>query len=93
MLAEARPEDAFRRAEDLRTEVRQLTAEHHKQALGSISISIGVAALPEQGTTPEELISAADRALYEAKKAGRDRTVCAERSSTASASLEQPGLA
>jgi diguanylate cyclase (GGDEF)-like protein len=92
LLAEARIEDAFRRAEDLRQEVRQLTAEHHKQPLGSISISVGVAALPEHGITPEDLISAADRALYEAKRAGRDRTVCAQLSHAA-ARVEEAGLA
>jgi len=92
MLAEAKIDDAFRRAEDLREEVHQLVAEHHKQPLGSISISIGIAALPEHGITPEDLISAADRALYDAKKAGRDCTVYAQ-PPQALARVEQAGLA
>ncbi|WP_034271770.1 GGDEF domain-containing protein [Haloechinothrix halophila] len=37
--------------------------------------SIGVAAQPDHGTTFEDLRQAADAALYEAKNAGRDRTV------------------
>ncbi|MPY82436.1 MAG: diguanylate cyclase [Actinophytocola sp.] len=37
--------------------------------------SIGVAVLPDHGTTFDDLRHAADAALYEAKNAGRDRTV------------------
>ena len=37
------------------------------------TISIGVAALPEDATTPERLTRVADEALYRAKAAGRDR--------------------
>lgn len=37
------------------------------------TISIGVAALPEDATTPEHLTRVADEALYRAKAAGRDR--------------------
>jgi len=40
------------------------------------TISIGVACYPEDGATIEELINAADRALYRAKHAGKNR-VCA----------------
>jgi diguanylate cyclase (GGDEF)-like protein len=44
-----------------------------------ITVSIGVAALgdPAGGRfTPQELVSAADHALYDAKKSGRNRVVC-----------------
>ncbi|MEW6270671.1 MAG: GGDEF domain-containing protein [Thermodesulfobacteriota bacterium] len=37
------------------------------------TISIGVAAMPEDATTPERLTRVADEALYRAKAAGRDR--------------------
>jgi diguanylate cyclase (GGDEF)-like protein len=43
--------------------------------LGGISISLGLAMFPEHGTDPEMLIKAADSALYQAKRAGRDRVV------------------
>src|SRR4030095_11742587 len=40
---------------------------------GRPPISIGVACFPQHATTPEELLRAADEALYEAKLQGRDR--------------------
>ena len=40
-----------------------------------LTVSVGVAVLPEDGTTPSSLIRAADDALYRAKAAGRDRWV------------------
>lgn|GEM_PF-5411243 len=42
-----------------------------------ITVSAGVAAFPEHGATPQELLAAADGALYAAKRAGRNRTVVA----------------
>ena len=42
-----------------------------------LTVSIGVACFPQHATTPEELLRAADEALYEAKLQGRDRVVSA----------------
>jgi diguanylate cyclase (GGDEF)-like protein len=39
---------------------------------GRLTVSIGVASLPDDGRTAKELITASDRALYSAKKAGRN---------------------
>jgi GGDEF domain-containing protein len=36
----------------------------------ALSVSAGIAAFPEDGDTPEKLISAADRALYRMKNRG-----------------------
>jgi diguanylate cyclase (GGDEF)-like protein/PAS domain S-box-containing protein len=38
-----------------------------------VTASIGIAVHPEHGRSPQELLDAADEALYEAKKAGRNR--------------------
>jgi len=40
-----------------------------------VTLSIGCASYPEQGTDAATLIAGADRALYQAKRAGRDRLV------------------
>jgi two-component system cell cycle response regulator len=42
-----------------------------------VTVSIGVAAGPENGSNPEELISAADTLLYKAKRDGKNRIATA----------------
>lgn len=42
---------------------------------GELTISCGVAAFPNHGTTAAAVIKSADEALYNAKNSGRDR-VC-----------------
>jgi diguanylate cyclase (GGDEF)-like protein/PAS domain S-box-containing protein len=67
--------DAQRKAEELRANVEQhLVGEHMGQPVGGITISIGVA-MHEPGMDRETLLREADRALYRAKKEGRNRVV------------------
>jgi diguanylate cyclase (GGDEF)-like protein len=40
-----------------------------------ITLSLGVASLPDNGDTPDAVIAAADEALYQAKREGRNRVV------------------
>jgi diguanylate cyclase (GGDEF)-like protein len=68
---------ACKLAELLRQELKQLTAQHAGQVLGQISVSIGISAFPGHGATAEELLHAADQALYRAKAQGRNRVVVA----------------
>jgi diguanylate cyclase (GGDEF)-like protein len=51
-----------------------------------LTVSLGVAAFPEDGALPRTLVDAADAALYTAKSEGRDRvTVAGVRSATETA--------
>lgn len=75
LLPESPLEVAIERAEILRAKVGELTLTHQGRALGRISLSLGVADLPDHAETGDALITAADTALYQAKAAGRDRVV------------------
>ena len=44
----------------------------------AITVSIGVAEPEASGADPEDVIRAADQALYKAKRAGRNRVFVAE---------------
>ena len=56
-------------------EVRRMNILHVTGAQRRLTVSIGIAcALPGCCKPPESLVSAADSALYEAKRAGRDRS-------------------
>jgi diguanylate cyclase (GGDEF)-like protein/PAS domain S-box-containing protein len=77
ILPTADPETSRARAERLRTKMRELTIMYQGKSLGMVTISVGVAAFPAHGTSPKELMVAADAALYEAKRGGRDQVVVA----------------
>lgn len=72
MLSATSLERAGESAERIR---KQVGAESFEG--GSVTISIGVAEFPSHGDTAKAVIGRADAALYEAKRAGRDRVVCA----------------
>ena len=69
----------MKRSQLLREELQQLSVSHSGQVLGRITLSIGIAAYPGKAST-EQLIRAADGALYRAKADGRDRICVATNS-------------
>jgi diguanylate cyclase (GGDEF)-like protein/PAS domain S-box-containing protein len=77
MLTDTDIESAIGRAERLRHVIRETNLTHRGQSLPAPSASFGVAGYPQDGKNVEELMKSADRALYEAKQAGRDRVVAA----------------
>jgi diguanylate cyclase (GGDEF)-like protein/PAS domain S-box-containing protein len=68
---------ARQRAELLREEIKQLNVRHGGQLLGAVTLSIGIAVFPDNGDSAENLLKAADNALYRAKENGRDRIISA----------------
>lgn len=78
VLPGASLDDAIRRAEDLRNHVADLCVPFPEKPLRA-TLSLGVAAFPEHGTTTDELLQAADAALYTAKADGRNCLRTAER--------------
>ncbi len=77
ILPTADLESSRARAERLRLKMRELTIMYQGKSLGIVTISVGVAVFPEHGTSPRELMAAADAALYQAKRGGRDKVVVA----------------
>jgi diguanylate cyclase (GGDEF)-like protein len=66
-------DDAVKRMEGLLEKLRGTTVRLGDVERAGITFSAGVAGFPEQGTTPQALIEAADKWLYEAKRMGRAR--------------------
>ena len=75
VLPGASLQNAVDRAEALRKSVKEMMVYHLGKPLGKCTISLGVAAYPQSGTTIEQLIKTSDSALYQAKENGRDRVV------------------
>lgn len=68
-------ETAIKRAEIILERIRHLEIHYKGNLFRKITISIGLAFFPVNGTSGEEVLQAADAALLEAKKAGRDRLI------------------
>jgi len=77
ILPEITVEMAFVRAEAIREQISRLRVQLKGQPLGHISLSIGLAMYPQPATNMTELLRMADHALYDAKRAGRNRTIIA----------------
>ncbi|HTB60044.1 MAG TPA: diguanylate cyclase [Polyangia bacterium] len=64
---------AERKADQLRDQVSQLDMKQLGHALGQVTISVGVSALPNHGEGAAELLRIADSAMYRSKREGRNR--------------------
>jgi diguanylate cyclase (GGDEF)-like protein/PAS domain S-box-containing protein len=77
ILPESVAANAAIRADTLRNELKQLKLHYKNTRLGTVSVSIGIAAFPEHCATPDELLKVADQCLYRSKAEGRDRVTVA----------------
>ncbi|MDP2396997.1 MAG: diguanylate cyclase [Burkholderiales bacterium] len=77
VLPEAGEDIALLRAEELRREISALRLTFGGEALGTITVSVGVVCSRHGSSSAEDLVRAADHAMYEAKQGGRDRVVLA----------------
>jgi diguanylate cyclase (GGDEF)-like protein len=71
LIPDADKEAAFRLAERLREELARINLGN----LPPITASLGIATYPADGTDMDDLIKKADAAMYDAKKAGRNKSV------------------
>ena len=69
------PDTVDRRSFMLAERLRQALRDEFADDPVKVTVSFGIASFPEHGTTRQELLGAADDALYAAKELGRDRTV------------------
>jgi diguanylate cyclase (GGDEF)-like protein len=70
VFVDVTPEEGYRLAERLRQAIAQ-----QDQIYRPVTVSIGLASLPRDGTDPIALIERADVAMYRAKRGGRNRTM------------------
>lgn len=72
LMPQMDPEQAGRRAEEIRNGIAKLQVKHGGRDVGSITASVGVATAPDQCAFGG-IIQAADAALLRAKESGRNR--------------------
>lgn len=62
-------------AERIRNAVARMNMPQVKEKhIPAVTVSLGIAVYPDHGATLEEMLQASDRALYESKRAGRNRS-------------------
>ena len=77
ILPDASLDVTIKRAEKLRDTFKHLSMQYKNRRLPAGTLSLGVAGFPENGSTIDAILRAADSALYRAKHEGRDRVVVA----------------
>ena len=89
VMPETGPGDAVACAERIRTAIGALSLPTDAGPL-CFTVSAGVAVLAPEHAGWTDLLQAADSALYEAKKSGRNRTVLARRAHTGAGTMAPP---
>lgn len=74
-------DQAYNLAEEIRSSLEQKAFIGPQGRSAYVTISLGLASFPEQAKTTKSLIDIADKALYQAKKQGRNQTVKANKHS------------
>ncbi len=78
ILPDTSVQSCFLVAERIRKAVLTMVVpSNNEKPLPQLTVSMGVAAFPEHGKSLEEVIHAADKALYESKRGGRNRVTAA----------------
>jgi diguanylate cyclase (GGDEF)-like protein len=77
LMPDSNLSNACRRAEQLCALVRGTLRIDHQGITHHLTISLGASAFPESGATIDAVQKAADSALYQAKRQGRDQVVVA----------------
>jgi diguanylate cyclase (GGDEF)-like protein/PAS domain S-box-containing protein len=77
VLPDASLSNTYERAELLLSGIRQLKVAYGGRELDRVTISMGIAGIPEHGDSADTAIRAADVALYRAKRSGRDQVMAA----------------
>lgn len=72
VLPDSSVEETRQRIEQIRLLFKEIQIRYGHELLGTMTVSAGIAGVPQHGSTPDELLRAADNALYAAKKAGRN---------------------
>lgn len=79
ILSPSTADGAQQRAEKIREDARLLSVSHANKDLPAITLSLGVAIFPDHGSEAAAIVKAADLALYQAKRGGRNRVVIFEK--------------
>jgi diguanylate cyclase (GGDEF)-like protein len=75
MMANTSKDTAWQRAELIRQRVHSLEVGQNGSELGPVTLSVGIAILPDHGDSAETVLRAADEALLRSKQAGRNRVL------------------
>ncbi len=73
LLPDASKSVAQRRAQLFLEQVRKISLKLKDELIQKLTISLGVAAFPEDGSDGVSILTAVDKALYKAKHDGRDK--------------------